>query len=69
MEEMENTPQQSGWAYKIRIWIMEYKRVLTVTKKPTKEEFITVVKISALGILVIGLIGFVIQMVKIMLFQ
>ncbi|MBI5072749.1 protein translocase SEC61 complex subunit gamma [Candidatus Woesearchaeota archaeon] len=65
---MEST-QQAGWISKIKIWIMEYKRVLTVTKKPTKEEFLTVVKISALGILVIGLIGFVIQMMKILLFQ
>ncbi len=69
MEEMENTAQHSGWISKIKLWIMEYKRVLTVTKKPTKEEFLTVVKISALGILAIGLIGFVIQMIKIILFQ
>ena len=38
-----------------------YKRVLKRTRKPTKEEFVEVVKISAAGMLVMGLIGFIIQ--------
>ena len=42
----------------------ECLRVLRVTKKPTKEEFKTIVKVSGLGILIIGLMGFVIQMLK-----
>ena len=37
-------------------------RVLKVTKKPTKAEFKTIVKVSGLGILIIGFIGFVVQM-------
>jgi len=41
---------------------MECVRVLRVTKKPTKFEFKTIVKASGLGILIIGLIGFIIQM-------
>ncbi len=36
--------------------------MLTVTKKPTKEEFKIIVKVSAVGILCIGLIGFIVQM-------
>jgi len=39
-------------------------RVLRVTKKPTKEEFKTIVKVSGLGIIIIGMIGFIIQMIK-----
>ena len=42
-------------------FIKECKRVLTVTKKPNKEEFKTIVKISGVGILLIGLIGFLIH--------
>lgn len=38
------------------------KRVWLVTKKPNMQEFKTVVKVSALGILIIGLIGFLIDM-------
>jgi len=42
--------------------LVEYKRVLLVTKKPGKEEFLTVAKVSAIGALLIGLIGFIINM-------
>lgn len=35
-------------------------RVWKITRKPTKEEFKTIAKASSLGILVIGLIGFLI---------
>lgn len=49
---------------KIIEFIKESKRVLRVTKKPSKEEYKTIVKISGLGILAIGLIGFLITMSK-----
>jgi len=38
-------------------------RVLKVTRKPSKEEYFTSVKITGLGIVLIGLIGFVIFIV------
>lgn len=41
----------------------EYKRILLISRKPTKEEYLNVVKISAIGIGLIGLMGFVIQFV------
>ena len=53
---------------KIKDFIRECKRVLIVTKKPTKEEFKTIVKVSGLGIMIIGFIGFVIQITKQLLF-
>ena len=37
-----------------------YMRVLHVARKPSREEFITTGKMSALGIFIIGMIGFVI---------
>ncbi|HZX44391.1 MAG TPA: protein translocase SEC61 complex subunit gamma [Candidatus Nanoarchaeia archaeon] len=49
-------------------FVNESIRVLRITKKPDKTEFMTIVKASGLGILVIGLIGFVIQMVKVLFF-
>lgn len=58
-----------GWLYKLRMRFIEYKRVLAVMKKPSKEEFITVVKVSGLGILLVGLIGFIIQMIEILLLK
>ncbi len=48
---------------KLAKFIAESKRVIKVTKKPTKKEYMTIVKVSAAGILIIGLIGFIIQTV------
>lgn len=43
-------------------FVQESKRVFRITKKPDKVEFKTVVKVSGLGILAIGLIGFILHM-------
>ena len=53
---------------KIDHFIKEYWRVLKLTKKPDSFEFKTIVKVSALGIAIIGLIGFAIAMVKQVMF-
>lgn len=52
------------WPSKMKNKFVEYKRVLKVTKKPSNEEFKTIVKVSGLGMLVIGLIGFLITLIK-----
>jgi protein transport protein SEC61 subunit gamma and related proteins len=44
----------------VKEFIGECRRVLQVTRKPDKEEYKTIMKVSALGIAVIGLIGFII---------
>ena len=67
-KKMEETEDINSWKYKIRAFIGECLRVLKVTKKPDAIEFKTIVKVSGLGILIIGLIGFVIQMVKLLFF-
>ena len=45
---------------KLKVFAVQSKRVWHVLRKPTMEEFKSIAKISAIGILVIGLIGFVI---------
>jgi protein transport protein SEC61 subunit gamma-like protein len=54
--------------YRLGRFSKECLRVLKVTKKPSNLEFKTIVKVSGLGILLIGFIGFIIQMVYLMLF-
>ena len=49
---------------KFKSFVIECKRVFRVTKKPSNLEFKTIVKASGLGIIVIGLIGFMIHMIK-----
>ena len=44
--------------------IKESVRVFKITKKPAKNEFMVVVKVSSIGIGVIGLIGFIIHIAK-----
>jgi protein transport protein SEC61 subunit gamma-like protein len=44
-------------------WI-ECKRVMRITKRPNKEEFLTIVKVSGLGILAIGFIGFLLHVIN-----
>lgn len=50
-------------------FVKECIRVLKVLKKPDREEFTTIVKVTGLGIVVIGLIGLVMSMINQMLIQ
>jgi protein transport protein SEC61 subunit gamma-like protein len=38
----------------------EYSRILRLTRKPTREEFLMIAKVAGAGILIIGVIGFII---------
>lgn len=53
---------------KLKSFIRECIRVLKIAKKPDAMEFRTIVKAAGLGMLIIGLIGFIIQMIKTMIF-
>jgi len=53
-----------GLWLKLKDFIIECKRVMRITKKPDKEEFLTIVKVSGVGILIIGFIGFVLHMIN-----
>jgi len=54
---------------KLKSFTIQTKRVLQVTRKPTKEEFKMIAKITGLGIAVIGAIGFVLQIGKALLLK
>ena len=58
----------SSYWIRFKSFINECIRVLRVTRKPSKEEFRTIVKVSGLGMILIGLIGFIITMIKQLLF-
>ena len=49
---------------RLKTFITECKRVLRVTKKPDKQEFTTIVKISSIGMAVIGVVGFLIHFIR-----
>lgn len=60
MEEFEHNPTLLT---RLKSFILESKRVFRITKKPTMNEFKAVVKVSSIGIALIGIIGFIIQIV------
>ena len=41
----------------------KYSRVLKMARKPTKEEYIKIVQITGIGIILVGLLGFVIYLI------
>ncbi|MBW6517592.1 MAG: protein translocase SEC61 complex subunit gamma [ANME-2 cluster archaeon] len=53
VKEIKSTPT-------IPLKLSEYTRILKLTRKPTREEFTMIAKVSGAGILIIGLIGFII---------
>ena len=54
----------NSWAVRLKLFAAECIRVLKVTKKPTSVEFKTIVKVSALGIVIIGFMGFLLFFLK-----
>lgn len=54
---------------KLKAFYEKSKRVWLVLRKPTRKEFEMVTKVSALGILILGALGFLISIIlKILLF-
>lgn len=54
---------ETMWKKLVR-FIGECRRVLKVVHKPNKEEFLTTVKASAIGLAIVGLIGFALSMIQ-----
>jgi protein transport protein SEC61 subunit gamma-like protein len=48
--------------------VKEWNRVIKLSRKPTRKEFIMISKITGMGIIVVGTVGFLIRML-IQLFQ
>ncbi len=48
---------------KLKSFTKECWRVLRVTKKPDKYEFSTIVKVTSIGLTIIGLIGMIIYLI------
>jgi protein transport protein SEC61 subunit gamma-like protein len=59
MDEIEVQPQG-----RVRRFLKECGRVIHVTKKPSKEEYKNTLKITAIGAAIIGLLGFIIFLLK-----
>jgi len=47
--------------------LQNYKRILRIAKKPSPEEFLDTSKVCAIGIALVGMIGFVLYMTAVLL--
>jgi protein transport protein SEC61 subunit gamma-like protein len=65
----EPIEEQVTFKTKTQRFITQCIRVLKITKKPSRDEFKTIVKVTALGITVIGLIGFLLHVLWVLIFQ
>jgi len=54
-------PEKRTLWTRFKSFLKQCRRVLRVTKKPNKEEFKIIVKVSGIGILIIGVIGAIIS--------
>jgi len=50
-------------AIDIKEVLREWNRVIKLSKKPKKNEFVTIAKITGLGMILIGIIGFLIRLI------
>jgi protein transport protein SEC61 subunit gamma-like protein len=46
--------------------LQSYKRILQIAKKPTWDEFMDTARICAIGLLVVGIIGFVLYLIAVL---
>jgi protein transport protein SEC61 subunit gamma-like protein len=58
---MEQVEGQQSLKSRLHGFFLKSKRVWSVLKKPTMEELVSVTKISAIGIAIVGLVGFAIS--------
>ncbi len=59
-EKKKSVSRKPGLLLKLKNKFKTYKRVLRITKKPSAKEFTMIVKVTSLGIALIGAVGFVI---------
>jgi protein transport protein SEC61 subunit gamma-like protein len=57
----DKTEDLSIW-HKVEHKLREYQRILTLTRRPSRDEFSTIAKVAAIGIIVIGFAGFAIYL-------
>ena len=46
-----------------KLFFVKCKRVWSILKKPSRKEFETIAKVSAIGVIILGVLGFLISMI------
>lgn len=64
---MEIQEEKQTILTRFKTFLKECKRVFIITRKPSTKEFKSIVKVTAIGIALIGVIGFLIQILWILI--
>lgn len=64
---MELQERLQGYIREARSKLREYLRVIKIATKPGRDEYETTIKITGLGIIIIGLVGFLFYLASKML--
>jgi len=64
---MQSEEEKPNIFTRFKSFVKESKRVFRITKKPNMKEFKVIVKVTAIGIAIIGILGFLIQMTWILI--
>jgi protein translocase SEC61 complex gamma subunit len=59
-ESVIEKPKKPGLLSRLKDKLKQYKRVMSVARKPDKEELKSSMKITGSGIIFLGLVGFII---------
>ncbi len=58
-----NEASENGFSHKMKYFLTKCKRVWHTLKKPSRKEFEMIAKVSAIGIAILGLLGFIISII------
>ena len=58
---MEEQQEKRTIGSKLKSFLLQSKRVFKLTRKPDNNEFKTIVKVTGIGIAIIGVIGFIVH--------
>ena len=47
--------------------VKQYVRILQLTRKPSMDEFLTISKVAGAGIILIGVIGFIVYLIMVLI--
>lgn len=61
--EHEQIKEKGKVLSRLKRFIFQCKRVFKITKKPSNDEYKVIVKVTGIGILIIGAIGFLIHLI------
>jgi protein transport protein SEC61 subunit gamma-like protein len=66
---METNNPKPSLMTRLKSFVIECRRIWQITKKPSKNEWFTIVKVTGIGMLVIGFIGFLVNVLWQLIFK